>query len=464
MSIQQEVRNSWHDSIVELFELDLSPITEQSIDKFYFTKDIFPDGTKPQWKGQIYEPFPIEITGFETTTNGPIPTPELTVANVLGTLSSAANALGDLVGARVTRRRTLGKYLDNGVNPNSTEEFPEDIYFIERKISESSLSITWQLASKIDLEGLQIPRRIITQNYCIWEYRSAECGYTGPPIADDRDRPLASDGSTAVNDYLQALRQFERAISRERRAQVSLNLVRNEITNACNPNLFPVAETFSRINRAPYSFGLQVSGQPLAAFVEGAAVSFATHRLGRTVSTGFGATADQIDSATGPVYALRKITKQVDEEGEPLDDIIEDFFSVTAPPTYAFSPRSNDGFIAILGGQLIDLVPPGEEGFSLGPQLGRDVARVTAVGSIDFVNNVCNSAQVKFAEAELLLAQRTSERESAGAALDTAIANLPANAELFRNDVCGKRLASCKLRFGNNDLPFGGFPGANLVR
>lgn len=32
-------------------------------------------------------------------------------------------------------------------------------------------------------------------------------------------------------------------------------------------------------------------------------------------------------------------------------------------------------------------------------------------------------------------------------------------------DRCGKRLSSCKLRFGaNNPLPFGGFPGAGLTR
>jgi lambda family phage minor tail protein L len=30
-------------------------------------------------------------------------------------------------------------------------------------------------------------------------------------------------------------------------------------------------------------------------------------------------------------------------------------------------------------------------------------------------------------------------------------------------DICGKRLASCKVRFGaNSELPFGGFPGAGL--
>ena len=33
------------------------------------------------------------------------------------------------------------------------------------------------------------------------------------------------------------------------------------------------------------------------------------------------------------------------------------------------------------------------------------------------------------------------------------------------NDVCGKRVASCKLRFGDTaELPFGSFPGAGLIR
>ena len=32
-------------------------------------------------------------------------------------------------------------------------------------------------------------------------------------------------------------------------------------------------------------------------------------------------------------------------------------------------------------------------------------------------------------------------------------------------DVCGKRVESCKLRFGNNaELPFGSFPGAGLTK
>jgi lambda family phage minor tail protein L len=35
---------------------------------------------------------------------------------------------------------------------------------------------------------------------------------------------------------------------------------------------------------------------------------------------------------------------------------------------------------------------------------------------------------------------------------------------LLADDVCGKRLSSCQLRFGNSTLPFGGFPSVGLIR
>lgn len=470
MTIQQDVRNSWHEAIVELFELDLSPITQQAGDKFYFTRDIFPDGTKPQWKGQVYEPFPIEITGFETSTNGPIPEPELTVANVLGTLSSVTNAFEDLVGARVVRRRTLGKYLDNGTSPNSNEEFPEDVYFIERKTAETSLTITWQLASKIDLEGLQIPRRIITQNYCIWKYRGAECGYTGPPIADERDRPIGGDGTQAGEAYAAALATFNAAVSRERQAQASLNVARSRVANSCNPELLPIRQTFSKLDGPPYSFGLIRDGQVLAAFVEGQPVVAsgpnATHRLTRANATGFdfigGITfGTGVLSGTGPVFEI--VERQ---EIEGVLQVVNTFFSIDPPVSFAFRPSSSvtAPLIAIVNGSLVSLAPIGQPGFGQGGRRASNIAQVSAVGEIDFSGTVCADAQSAESAAEDFLAQASVERADAQAALSAAVANLPEGSELFTKDVCGKRLASCKLRFGDRDLPFGGFPGANLVR
>jgi len=197
MTLQSDVQKGWHDAIVEMFDLDLSLITGDSNDKFYFTNQLKPDDSKIQWKGNTYEPLPILATGYEKNTTGQIAQPSLTVANVLGTFASIIDPLDDLVGAKVTRRRTLGKYLDGEPGADSTQEFPIDIYYIERKTSENALSITWQLASIFDLEGLKLPRRVITQNYCQWRYRSSECGYTGAPVYDVNDNLISTSGQSA---------------------------------------------------------------------------------------------------------------------------------------------------------------------------------------------------------------------------------------------------------------------------
>lgn len=198
MSLEIDVQQGWHDAIVELFDIDLSPITGDSNDIYYFSNQLKPDNTKIQWKGNIYEPLPIIATGYEKSTSGQIEQPSLTVANVLGTFSELIKDYEDMVGAKVTRRRTLGKYLDGEPGADPLQEFPIDIYYIERKSQENALTITWELASILDLEGLKIPRRIITQNLCLWRYRSSECGYTGAPLFTDRDTVLSTNGLTAA--------------------------------------------------------------------------------------------------------------------------------------------------------------------------------------------------------------------------------------------------------------------------
>lgn len=198
MTLINDVQKNWHDGIVEMFDLDLSVITADPNDKFYFTNQIKPDSTKIQWKGNIYEPIPIASAGYEKSTTGQIAQPTLTVANVLGTFTQVISELDDLVGARVTRRRTLGKYLDGEPGADPLQEFPIDIFFIERKTQENSMIISWELASVLDLEGLKLPRRIITQNYCQWRYRGSECGYTGGILYGSNDKPIDTTGLSAA--------------------------------------------------------------------------------------------------------------------------------------------------------------------------------------------------------------------------------------------------------------------------
>jgi lambda family phage minor tail protein L len=212
MSLETDVQRSWHDGIVEMFDLDLSVITGDPNDKFYFTNQLKPDNTKIQWKGNTYEALPIIAAGYDKNTTGQIAQPTLTVANVLGTFTQVISSLDDLVGAKVTRRRTLAKYLDGEPGADTTQEFPIDVYYIERKTGENTLTITWQLASVFDLEGLKLPKRIITQNYCQWQYRSSECGYTGGPVADVNDRATSDPNADVCGKRVESCRlRFQNA-------------------------------------------------------------------------------------------------------------------------------------------------------------------------------------------------------------------------------------------------------------
>ena len=88
----------------------------------------------------------------------------------------------DLVGATLTRQRTKARFLDavnfaNGnANADPNNHYPDDIYFIERKSSETAVFIEWELRWCFDLTSVVIGR-VITQNTCSWIYKSADCGW-----------------------------------------------------------------------------------------------------------------------------------------------------------------------------------------------------------------------------------------------------------------------------------------------
>jgi len=253
MTIEADLQQGWHDAIVELIDLDLSPITNDPADIFYFTNQLKPDDTKIQWKGNIYEPIPIAAAGYEKSTTGQIAQPTLTVANVLGTFTQVINELDDLVGAKVTRRRTLGKYLDGEPNADPLQEFPIDVFYIERKTQETSMVISWQLASVLDLEGLKLPRRIITQNYCQWRYRGSECGFTGPALYGNNDRYIDTTGLSA---FAIAVINAGRLVEQRRQEQIVAVNIKNAAVNTKNQQ----CETFVLLETRYGLYSNYVSG------------------------------------------------------------------------------------------------------------------------------------------------------------------------------------------------------------
>lgn len=149
------------------------------------------------WQGIEYHPWPINIDGLAKTTDRP-PTPKLTVANIDGSITALCLQFDDLVGATLTMKSTLTKYLDavnfdGGVNPtaNPGEQFPDEVWYLDRKEHEDHILVRWELASALDFNGIVLPGRIIVANQCGFLYRDPDCGYAGGPVAKYDDTPTS---------------------------------------------------------------------------------------------------------------------------------------------------------------------------------------------------------------------------------------------------------------------------------
>ena len=195
MAIQEEIQSLSPSAIIELFELDATALGGTVIRFHCGTNEL---KGSVIWQGYAYSPLPIEAEGFDIQTRGSLPRPKIRLANTAGLFSYEISAYDDLVGCKVTRKRTLAKYLDaaNFASGNPTadpnQKFSDDIWYVEQKVSENKHLIEWELASPFDLMGVLLPYRQIIQNSCPWKYRSSECGYTGTVYFDGNDNSVAS--------------------------------------------------------------------------------------------------------------------------------------------------------------------------------------------------------------------------------------------------------------------------------
>lgn len=196
MTIKQDLNTTGAKQLVELFELDCTTLGG-SLLRFHNGKNALSNDVV--WQGNTYNAFPIEATGFEFSGRGTLPRPTLRVANVTGLLGVLVRNYQDLIGAKLTRKRTLMQYLDavnftGGVNPSAdpTAALPDDVYFIDRKVVENKVLVEFELAASFDVAGVQLPRRYIVQNVCVWTYRGGDCSYTGTAYFDANDQPVAT--------------------------------------------------------------------------------------------------------------------------------------------------------------------------------------------------------------------------------------------------------------------------------
>lgn len=123
--------------------------------------------------------------------------------------SGAAWAPGDILDAtdlQVNEGETLLPYQATGatwnIDADPNQFIPDDLWFVERKVSENRHMIEFELSSAFDLMGQQLPSRQIIQNSCTWKYRSAECGWAGAYY--DKNNAPTSVENDACNKTLGA--------------------------------------------------------------------------------------------------------------------------------------------------------------------------------------------------------------------------------------------------------------------
>ena len=167
-------------AIIELFTLTLDNALHgaTTVYRFHAGTNLDANG-KIVWAGNEYLRFPVQATGFAYQ-RGQLPRPTLTVSNmgspsISGILLTVneTTAGNDLTGAKVVRIRTMARFLDaanfSGATnpfgtPDPTAEFPQEIYYIDRKKAENKEIVSWELAAVFDLAGIRSPKRQCTRS------------------------------------------------------------------------------------------------------------------------------------------------------------------------------------------------------------------------------------------------------------------------------------------------------------
>ena len=110
-SITSEIQSLSPSALVELYELDTTIYPDGGV--FYFHAGTNKLTQPVVWQGKSYLPLPIEASGFELSSKGTLPRPKLAVANIGGIFSAEVISHDDLIGCKITRRRTFARFLDS---------------------------------------------------------------------------------------------------------------------------------------------------------------------------------------------------------------------------------------------------------------------------------------------------------------------------------------------------------------
>lgn len=197
--IQQEAQKLSPSGIISLFTLDTTSIGGPIMHFVQGSQSASP----VSYGGVAFQPMDVQFEGLETSGQGAMPTPTISISNVDGIIQAVVNTWGSLNGCLLHRVRTYTRFLDGQPDADPTAFYGPDTFRVERKAVETSAMIQWELSAAIDQEGKQLPGRVVIRDTCLWRYRvwkeatgtfdysKAQCPYVGTQAFDINDQPVA---------------------------------------------------------------------------------------------------------------------------------------------------------------------------------------------------------------------------------------------------------------------------------
>lgn len=125
---------------------------------------------------RTYIALPIKSDGFESKNDGAMPRPNVMLANINTTFSNAVGTLNynDFLGLKFIRRTTFAENLHiNNSSPNPAQEFPRQVWIMDRVKTRSKNHVQLELVSPFDLETVIIPARKVYADRCSFKYQGA---------------------------------------------------------------------------------------------------------------------------------------------------------------------------------------------------------------------------------------------------------------------------------------------------
>ena len=439
------------------------------------------------WQGVEYVPFPIQSSGFESKGDGSLPRPKLAVSNQDFFVSNLIRRYNNLVGAKIVRKRTFLKFLDNqnfseNLNPYGSADpnagLEDQVFFILRRSSENRASVEFELASPLEIENVTFPKRTVMARYCSFHYRGNGCRYMGPPVADENDSLLSlptilNSGGLIRRKYTTTVLSFPTTTEALTQKIASANYSSETIVSQFTPEnadlyLYEYLGYF-RVNRGEagtYEFQVSVNDSA-EVFIDGSIVC----AFYKTVSS------SAVGTVSGSILLSegyhRFLLRYYEANGSDSNQSLALNYKIPLASAFTAVPFTRFFYDPFEKDQLTE-----SERFYSKLSISKSISLdYSSALSSNFKNEWKNQTEYKEGEYVYILNHniKVSKKDVNKSPnweplqkfyycvknhTSSPAKNPTINKEFWQLDQCSKTLDGCRIRFfSKGHLPFGGFPG-----